>query len=75
MRLNYRSELHRLKREILSDKVCDCGNDTRKLYALVNALTGVSNIVNPLPECDNYEQLAEDFANHFRTKLRTYGIV
>ena len=40
------------------------------LYALVNALTGVPNNVNPLLECDNYEQLAEDFANHFMTKIK-----
>ena len=54
----------------MSDKVCDCGNDTRKLYALVNALTGVSDNVNPLPDCNNHEQLAEDFANHFMTKVK-----
>ena len=71
VRSKYRSELHRAKREILSDKLCNCGNDTRKLYALVNALTGVPNNVNPLPECDNCEQLAEDFADHFIKKLRT----
>ena len=59
-RSKYRAELHRAKREILSDKVHECGNDTRKLYALVNALTGVSNNINPLPDCNNYEQLAED---------------
>ena len=29
VRSKYRSELQRAKREILSDKVCDCGNDTR----------------------------------------------
>ena len=34
-RSEYRAELHRAKREILSDKVRECGNDTRKLYALV----------------------------------------
>ena len=43
-RSKYRAELHRAKRESLSDKVHDFGNDTRKLYALVNALTGVSNM-------------------------------
>ena len=69
-RSKYRSELQRAKREILSDKLRDCGNDTRKLYALVNALTGVQNNVNPLPECDNYEQLVEDFADHFMTKIK-----
>ena len=41
VRSKYISELQKAKREILSDKVHDCGNDTRKLYALVNALTGV----------------------------------
>ena len=70
MRSKNRAELHRAKREILSEKVCDCGNDTRKLYALVSALTGVSNNVNPLPEYNNHEQLAEDFANHFMTKVK-----
>ena len=70
VRSKYRAELHRAKREILSDKVRGCGNDTRKLYALVNALTGVSNNVNPLPDCNNYEQLAEEFANHFMAKIK-----
>ena len=69
VRPKYRTELHRAKREILSGKVHECENDTRKLYALVNALTGVSNNVNPLPDCNNYEQLAEEFANHFMTKI------
>ena len=41
-----------------------------KLYALVNALTGVPNNVNPLPECYNYEQLADDFEIHFMTKIK-----
>ena len=35
-----------------------------------NALTGVSNNVNPLPDCYNYEQLAEEFANHFMAKIK-----
>ena len=68
-RSKYRAELHRAKGKILSDKVFDCRNDTRKLYALVNALTGVSNNVNPLPECYSHEQLAEDFADYFMTKI------
>ena len=51
-------------------KVIDCGNDIRKPYALVNSLTGVPNNINPLPECDNYEQLPEDFADHFMTKIK-----
>ena len=68
-RSKYRAELNRAKREILSDKVRECGNDTRKLYALVNALTGAPNNVNPLPDCNNYEQLAEEFASHFMNKI------
>ena len=70
VRSKYRAEPHRTKREILSDKVHNCGNDTRKLYALVNAITGVSNNVNPLPECYSHEQLAEDFADHFMMKIK-----
>ena len=71
VRSKYRSELHSsAKKEILSNKVLDCGNDTRKLYALVNSLTGVPNNTNPLPECENYEQLAEDFVDYFMTKIK-----
>ena len=66
----YRFKLQSTKREILSKKVLVCRNDTRKLYALVNSLTGVPNNTNPLPECDNYEQLAEDYVDHFMTKIK-----
>ena len=70
VRSKYRSELHSAKKEILSSKVLDCGNDTRNLYVLVNSLTGVSNNTNPLPECENYEQLSEDFVDYFMTKIK-----
>ena len=69
-RSKYRSELQSAKKEILSNNVLDCGNDTRKLYALVNLLTGVPNNRNTLPEYDNHEQLAEDFEDHFMTKIK-----
>ena len=48
-RSEYRSGLQSAKKEILSNKVLDCGNDTRKLYALVNSLTAVPNNTNPYP--------------------------
>ena len=70
VRSKYRLELQSAKREILNNKVIDCGNDTRKLYALVNSLTEVPSNINPLPECDNYKQLAEEFADHFMTKVK-----
>ena len=70
VRSKYRSKLHSTKIEIFSNKVLDCGNDTRKLYALVNSLTGVSNNTNPLSECENYEQLAEDFVDYFMTNVK-----
>ena len=70
VRSKYRLKLQSAKKEILSNKVLGCGNDTRRLYALVNALTGVPNNINPLLECDNYDQLAQDFADHFMTKIR-----
>ena len=69
VRSKYRSKLNSAKKEILSNKVLDSGNDTRKLYALVNSLTGVSNNTNPIPECENDEQLAEDFVDYFKTKI------
>ena len=69
-RSKYRLELQSAKREILSNKVLDIGNDTGKLYAFINALTGVPNNINPLPECDSYDQLAEDFEDHFMAKIR-----
>ena len=70
MRSKYRSKLHSGKKEILSNEVLDCSNDTRKLYTLVNSLTGVSNNTNPQLECENYEQLAEDFSDYFITKIK-----
>ena len=69
-RSKYRLELLHAKREILSNKVIDCRSDTRKLYELVNSLTRVPGNINPLPECDSYEQLAKDFADHFMTKIK-----
>ena len=66
-----RFELQSAKREILSNKILDCGNDTRNLYALICSLTGEPNNTNPLPECDNYEQLADDFADDFMTKIKS----
>ena len=69
VRSKYRSKLNSAKKEILSNKVLDSGNDTRKLYGLVNSLTGVSNNTNPIPECENDEKLAEYFVDYFMTRI------
>ena len=73
VRSKYRSQLQSANKEILSNKVLDCSNDTRKLYALVNSLTGVSNNTNPLPECENYEQLVEEFVGLFYDKDKEHA--
>ena len=57
------------KKDHLSDLVAGCGNDSGKLYKLVNNLTGCKSEC-PLPDEDP-ESLAEEFANFFLDKINT----
>ena len=57
------------KKDHISDLVASCGNDSRKLYKLVNLLTGCKSEC-PLPDKDP-ESLAEEFADFFHDKITT----
>ena len=55
--------------QVISDKVSECGCNTKKLYSVVNGLIG-RTVENPLPESQSDEQLAEDFADYFMDKIK-----
>ena len=50
-------------------KVLECDRDSKKLYDLVSNLPG-TKAVNPLPEHNDSEQLANEFADFFMEKIR-----
>ena len=68
-----RRKLHKAiyltKKDQISDLVASCGNDSGKLYKLVNHLTGCKSEC-PLPDKDP-EGLAEEFADFFLNKITT----
>ena len=57
------------KKDHISELVASCGNDSGKLYKLVNNLTGCKSEC-PLPNKDP-ESLAEEFADFFLDKIYT----
>ena len=42
--------------------------NAKHLYKLVSSLTGIIS-ENPLPECENDEELSERFAEYFSSKI------
>ena len=65
----YRAMLRSIRKITLSDKVNECEQDTKKLYAFVNGIIGRAS-ENPLPKSDSYVQLIEEFAEHFMIKIK-----
>ena len=57
------------KKEVISEKVLQCYRNTRKLYSLINKITGTTK-ENPLPELTNEEELANEFAEFFLDKIQ-----
>ena len=51
-----------IKKEKITAKVLECDRDLKKLYDLVSNLTG-TKADNPLPEHNDSEQLANEFAD------------
>ena len=68
VRHEYKELLNKMKMEVRSNKVKECGSDSQKLYALVNNLLGTKGS-NPLPESNSDEDLAEEFAEFFLSKV------
>ena len=61
--------LQSIRKCTLSDKVNDCNNDTKKLYAFVNGILGRAS-ANPMPKSHSDEQLAEEFVDYFMAKIK-----
>ena len=66
---NNRDMLKKAKTEAVSEKVAECGNDTKKLYKIVNNILGTTN-EKPLPPSDDMSKLADEFANYFIDKIQ-----
>ena len=67
-RSKYKQQLRMAKTEIISNKVIECGRNTRKLYSLVNGLVWLTTY-NPLPDNRTNNQLGEEFATFFMSKI------
>ena len=67
-RSKYKQQLRMTKTEIMSNKVTECGTDTSKLYSLVNRLMMLTT-QNPLPDNRTNDELAEEFATFFMSKI------
>ena len=55
-------------RKVMTKKILDCENDTRKLYQLVNNVTGLES-ENPMPEGKTDQELANSFTLFFNNKI------
>ena len=60
------------KTETMSNKVIECGTDTRKLYSLVIGLVRLATH-NPLPENRTNNELAKELATFFMSKTSKYA--
>ena len=56
------------KCQFLSKRINECKGDTKKLYSIINTVTG-SKQTNPMPPSNSDAELAESFADFFVTKI------
>lgn len=68
-RREYVNLIRRKKRTHFSNRVMELKGDSKALHELINALTG-SRKVNPLPDSNSDQKLAEDFAEFFINKIQ-----
>ena len=68
-KLKFRRSLKCARKEFLSKSILECEKDNKKLYKLASSLMCVTK-ENPLPECDTKEDLANQFAKFFITKIQ-----
>ena len=68
-RNKYRAMLKSIRKTTVSEKINECKQDTKKLYAFVNNIIGRES-ENPLPKRESDEQLAEEFADHLMAKIK-----
>ena len=67
-RNKYNRQLHYFKQQSVSKRILDCKNNAKELFLLVNKLTG-NTAQNPLPPNKTNEELTEDFAGYFLSKI------
>ena len=60
--------LKSLKVQSISEKVTECEHDIKKMYRLINNITG-RTAENPMSKSDSDETLMNDFANFFIDKI------
>ena len=61
--------LKKARENKIAEKINECGNDSKKLYTLVNILT-CRKTVTPFPDSENDVILANKFADYFTEKIR-----
>ena len=67
--MEYKKLLKAEKSIIISNKVIQCGKDSKQLYSLVNNLLG-TKVENPMLENRTDLELANDFSEFFSSKIR-----
>ena len=74
-RNRYNCQLHYFEQQSLSKRILYCKNNAKELFLLVNKLMG-SLAQNPLPPNKTDQELAEDFAGFFLSKIeKNKGII
>ena len=68
-RSKFRQSLKWARKELVSKSVLGSDRDNKKLYKLASSLMGAMK-ENPLPECNTKEDLANQFAEFFITKMQ-----
>ena len=68
-RSSYRHMLKKAKAESITMMMEDCNRDSKKLYNLASLLMGMVK-ENPLPDHTDKEELADQFASFFITKIQ-----
>ena len=56
------------KKATLSEKINECGRDSKKLYNFVSNITSTSQMI-PMPTARSDKQLANEFAEFFIGKI------
>jgi exonuclease III len=69
-RNKYTNMINDTKLRILSENIEECRNDTKKLYQLINSITGIKS-ENLLPSNGSDSELAEEFSNYFFEKINS----
>ena len=67
--MKYNNILKSSKVQSISKKVIECEHDIKKMYRLINNITGRTS-ENPMPENVSDETLVNDFANFFMDKIQ-----